>query len=151
MKLQLIPIKKTVEENEEFFLNPDCWHSLQMTIDFFTMFGYIPPWIGYYVTDGNQIVGSAAFKGRPIDNQVEISYGTLERFRKKGIGTGTCKLLVDLALQTDPSVKITARTLSLKNYSTRILEKNGFERIGTMLDPEDGEVWEWIFKLPASR
>jgi len=150
MKLQLIPIKKTVEENEEFFLNPDCRPTIQMTIDFFTMFGYIPPWIGYYVTDGNQLVGAAAFKGRPIDNQVEISYGTFERFRQKGIGTGCCKLLVDLALQTDPSVRITARTLSQKSYSTRILEKNGFELGGTIMDPEDGKVWEWIFKIPAS-
>jgi RimJ/RimL family protein N-acetyltransferase len=146
MKLQLIPIKKTIDENEEFFGNPDCHDTLQLTIDFFTIFGYAPPWIGYYVTDGNQIVGSAGFKGKPIDNEIEIAYGTFERFRQKGIGTGSCKLLVDLALQTDPSVKITARTLSLKNYSARILEKNGFDQVGPIMDPEDGEIWEWVFK-----
>src|SRR5687768_4558908 len=140
MKLQLIPIKKTVEENDEFFLIPDCLHNLQVTIDFFTMFGYAPPWIGYYVSDGNQIVGSAGFKGIPIDNEIEIAYGTFERFRQKGIGTGSCKLLVDLALQTDPSVKITARTLSQKNYSARILEKNGFDQVGRIIDPYDGEI-----------
>jgi hypothetical protein len=41
---------------------------------------------------------------------------TIEKFRRQGIGTGICKLLVDLSLKTDPAVRITARTLPEKNF-----------------------------------
>ena len=33
-----------------------------------------------------------------------------------------------------------------ENYSTRILRKNGFKMTGQVIDPEDGEVWEWAFE-----
>ncbi len=31
------------------------------------------------------------------------------------------------------------------NFSTRILQKNGFIFSATVNDPEDGDVWEWIY------
>ena len=91
------------------------------------------------------LVGCGAFKGAPQNGAVEIAYGTFEPFRQKGIGTEICKLLVELSLKTDPSVTITARTLPQKNFSTRILEKNGFIFSGTVNDPDDGDVWEWVY------
>ncbi len=90
--------------------------------------------------------GAGLFKGQPVNGKVEIAYGTFEQYRNQGIGTLICKQLVDLSLRTDPSVKITARTLSSKNFSTKILEKNGFEFIGSIYDAEDGEVCEWEYK-----
>lgn len=56
-----------------------------------------------------------------------------------------CSKLVELTLRTDSSLRITARTLPEKNFSTRILEKNNFIFVGTVDDPDDGEVWEWEF------
>jgi len=53
-------------------------------------------------------------------------------------------------LAKDRSVRITARTLPEKNYSTRILEKNNFVLLGFVTDPEDGEVWEWEYKNPKT-
>ncbi len=147
--MELIPIKKTIEENEEFLHNPDCSETLHVTIGFFNKVGFEPPWIGYYAKKEGQLVGGCAFKGKPVNNQIEIAYGTFDRFGKQGIGAAMCGLLVELARKTDPTVKITARTLPVKNYSTRILEKNGFQLLGPILDPDDGEVWEWLFKLPA--
>jgi ribosomal-protein-alanine N-acetyltransferase len=144
--MELIPIKETLEENPEFVNDPDCQETLYMTIDFYKKVGFNPPWIGYYVKRENQLVGMAAFKGKPRDQKVEIAYGTLLPFRQKGIGTRICQLLVNLSLKTDPSVKITARTLPEKNYSTRILTKNGFLLSGTIHDEEDGEVWEWNYE-----
>ena len=91
-------------------------------------------------------VGSAAFKGPPKDGVVEIAYGTFEPYRQTGIGTEICKLLVELALKTDPAIRITARTLPQQNFSTKILETNGFEFSGMVNDPEDGDVWEWVYK-----
>ena len=124
--MQLIPISERLEDNQEFVNNPLCQESIYTTIDFFKRVGYEPPWISYYAQQGDLLIGCAAFKGAPRNGSIEIAYGTFEPYRQKGIGTAICKLLVELALRTDPKVTITARTLPEKNFSTRILEKNGF-------------------------
>lgn len=143
--MELIPIKKTIEENKEFVYNPDCQESIYMALEYFKKVGFNPPWIGYYAKKDDQLVGSGAFKGAPTNGKVEIAYGTFEKFRQQGIGTEICRKLVELSLKTDPTIEITARTLPEKNYSTKILEKNGFELIGTVYDKDDGEVWEWKY------
>ena len=144
--MTLLPIRETLKENEAFANNPLCNETLAMCIAFYKKVGFTPPWICYYAEENDELVGSAAFKGQPINNTVEISYGTMENQRQKGVGTRICKQLVELSLAADPSVRITARTLPEKNYSTRILEKNNFVLLGFVTDPEDGEVWEWEYK-----
>lgn len=144
--MNLLPIKITLEENVDFANNPLCTETLQMCIEFYKRVGFNPPWICYYVELDGELVGSGAFKGRPINNSVEISYATFENHRQKGIGRAICKTLVELSLATDPSVRITARTLPEHNYSTKILEKNNFILLGIVTDPEDGEVWEWEYR-----
>lgn len=144
--MELIPIKQTIEENEQFLHHPEIKDGIVQTVDFYKKVGFNLPWIGYCVRQGNEMVGMAGFKGQPIDGKVEISYGTNEQFRQKGIGTMICKKLVELSKRTNPSIIITARTFSEQNYSTRILEKNGFELLGIVIDEEDGEVWEWKYK-----
>jgi [ribosomal protein S5]-alanine N-acetyltransferase len=144
--MYLVPIAEQIEDNKEFVDNPRCRESIYMTVDFFKKVGYKIPWIGYYAKQNELVVGSAAFKGPPKNGVVEIAYGTFEPYRQKGIGTEICRLLVQLALKTDPAVKITARTLPEKNFSTKILEKNGFAFAGIVNDPEDGDVWEWVYQ-----
>ena len=144
--MELVPIQERTEDNEIFLSNPACIESLEMTIMFYKSVGFSPPWISYHVKQDNQLVGCAAFKGRPIGGKVEIAYGTFEKYQHQGIGTAICKQLINLSLQSDPSVRITARTLPEKNFSTKILEKNGFKCIGTVIDQDDGEVWEWEYK-----
>jgi ribosomal-protein-alanine N-acetyltransferase len=142
----LLPIKKELAENQEFIHNPLCKDSLEMSIDFYKKVGFVPPWICYYVAIDDQLVGSAGIKGPPVNGKIEIAYGTMESFRNQGIGTQICKTLVALSLKTDPSILITARTLPENNFSVKILQKNDFAFAGTVIDPEDGEVWEWIFR-----
>lgn len=144
--MELLPIKEKLEENGEFINDPLCEESLMMTIDFYKKVGFRLPWIGYYAKLDGNLVGSAGFKGRPVVGTVEIAYGTFEKYRNQGIGSSICKHLVDLSLATNPSVKITARTLPEENYSVKILRKNNFTFLGTVNDPEDGDVWEWEFK-----
>jgi len=143
--LRLIPIEQTLEENIEFSKNEFCSQTLNATLSFYKTVGFIKPWICYYAKENDQLVGSAGFKGKPQNGQIEIAYGTFENFRKKGIGTQLCKLLVEIALETGEKLKVTARTLPERNYSTRILEKNSFKFIGIVNDPEDGDVWEWVY------
>ncbi|MEP7323721.1 MAG: GNAT family protein [Saprospiraceae bacterium] len=144
--MEFIPIQKKIEDNQEFLANPFSAETIQMSIDFYSRVGYVPPWIGYYVKHNNELVASVGFKGPPVNNTIEIAYGVFEAHQRKGLGTAVCKMLVDLAINTDPTLKITARTFSENNFSTRILEKNNFLLNGTVQDPEDGEVWEWIYQ-----
>ena len=143
--MKLLPIKQTIEENEVFAKDPRCNETLNVCIGFYKKVGFEPPWICYYAEEDGELVGSAAFKGKPVNNTVEIAYGTMESHRERGVGTRICRHLVELAQATDPFVRITARTLPEKNYSTRILEKNNFVLLGFVTDPEDGEVWEWEY------
>lgn len=144
--INLLPIKRTLEENEAFANDPLCKETLGMCIEFYKRVGFNPPWICYYAEENGELIGSAAFKGRPVNSTVEIAYGTFENHRQKGIGTKICRQLVELSLANDPSVRITARTLPEHNYSTKILEKNKFILLGMVNDPEDGDVWEWEYK-----
>jgi ribosomal-protein-alanine N-acetyltransferase len=132
--MELLPIKETPGENEELINHPLCQEAVNMTIGFYKKVGFIQPWIGYIAQQDGEFVGAAGFKGRPINGAIEIAYGTFDKYQKKGIGTEICRQLVELSLRTDPSIKITARTLPEKNYSTRILEKNSFIFNGTVND-----------------
>jgi len=143
--MELLPIKEHLHENDEFASNPDCNDSLGMCIDFYKRVGFNPPWICYYVQLEGQLVAAAAFKGKPIDNKVEIAYGTFPQHQNKGIGSKIADTLVKLALKTNPLVRVTAQTLKEENYSAKILRKNNFVIIGTAIDEDEGEVWEWEY------
>ncbi len=144
--MEFFPISLDKRLNSEFETHPDCKEILQVSIDFFSKVGYELPWIGYYVKLNNEFVGSAAFKGKPKDNKVEIAYGTFKQYQGKGIGTKICRHLVMISLETDPGIIITARTLTEENASVSILKKNGFILSGTVWDQEDGYVWEWVYE-----
>jgi RimJ/RimL family protein N-acetyltransferase len=122
-----------------------------MTIEFYKKVGFTPPWIGYYASIGGTLVGAAAYKGKPVNGKVEIAYGTFPQFQQQGIGTAICRKLVQISLETDPSVIITARTLPENNYSAKILRKNNFALLGPVWDDEDGEVWEWVYRQGDSK
>lgn len=146
MEIELRPIQELLDDNREFLDHPDCQESLQMSVSYYSSIGYHPPWIGYYASLKGKLVGAAGFKGRPLDGKVELAYGTFPSFQNQGIGTAICRKLVQLAENTDPSIRIMARTLAEENYSTKILRKNGFAWQGNVIDRDDGEVWEWEYK-----
>lgn len=145
--LEILPIAEHLSENKEFSENPAIDQTnLEMSVDFYKKVGFQPPWIGYFVQLNNEIVGMAAFKGKPVNNKVEIAYGVLPPYMQKGIGTAICRILVNLALSADANIIIMARTLPEENYSTKILRKNNFKLLGKVFDAEDGVVWEWEYQ-----
>jgi RimJ/RimL family protein N-acetyltransferase len=91
-------------------------------------------------------VGSCAFKGQPVDGKVEIAYCTFPAHEGRGVATAACKALVGIAQSADAGVTITARTLPEENASASVLKKNNFMLAGTAIDPEDGEVFEWVYQ-----
>lgn len=143
--MDLIPIQQKYSNQPLFAQNPAWREILEATIDFYKRVGFHEPWIGYFASIEGNPVGVAGFKGQPLHGTVEIAYGTFEPYQKQGIGTAICSKLVELSLSTDPSIRITARTLPDGFWSIRILEKNGFRLLGTVDDPDDGEVLEWEY------
>lgn len=107
---------------------------------------YTPPWIGYMVRRDDEFVAGVGFVGKPVNNTVEIAYGTFPAYQQQGIAAAGCRMLVQLALQTDPAVRVIAHTLPEENYSTKILKKNGFQWIGMAHDDDEGPVWEWEYR-----
>ena len=146
-----LPIDIDESKNTLFTNHPECVEILQVYPSFYKKVGFSKPWIGYFVTfNGVEIIGGGGYKGKPVNDKVEIAYGTFKDYQNQGIGTEICRQLVLLSLQTDPTVRITARTLPENSASISILEKNSFECLGTVHDEEDGDVLEWEFKKPTS-
>jgi RimJ/RimL family protein N-acetyltransferase len=147
--MQLVPIDIEESKNTMFKENTDCKAILDIYPSFYSKVGFNKPWIGYFApVDGNALVGTAGFKGKPKEGKVEIAYGTFKNYEGQGIGTEICRQLVLLALQSDPDVRITARTLQDGHASMAILKKNGFKYMGVVWDEEDGDVLEW--ELPRN-
>lgn len=113
------------------------------TSDLYRRAGFTPPWIGYLAILDDEVVGTCSFKSPPKDNQVEIAYFTFPGHEGRGIGTGMALKLIEIARIADRSVAILAQTLPEENASVRILRKLGFAHRGTVVHPEDGNVWEW--------
>jgi len=140
----LLPIDIDETNNTRFLGHPECVSVLSVYPDYYKKVGFNKPWIGYFASiDGEEIVGAAGYKGRPKDGKVEIAYGTFKKYEGQGIGTEICRELVQLARETDPGVRITARTLEDGSASIAILKKNGFQRVGIVHDEDDGDVVEW--------
>jgi RimJ/RimL family protein N-acetyltransferase len=108
--------------------------------------GFVPPWIAYLAVLDRQVVGTCAFKSPPLDGRVEIAYFTLPSFEGRGIATEMARRLTAIAKANADRPEVFAQTLPNENASTRILTKLGFTRLGTVLHPEDGEVWEWALR-----
>ncbi len=149
--MKFLPIEMDDTLNAKYKDNPECLAILSVFQAHYKKVGFKKPWVAYFVSnDKDGIIGGGGFKGQPKDGKVEISYGTFKNFEGQGIGTEICKQLVSLALQTEPSVMITARTVPENSASIRILERTGFECAGTVYDEEDGNVLEWTYKKSAT-
>ena len=119
---------------------------LKNTLEYYNKIGFVMPWISYLVNDNNITIGICSFKGKPINNIVEIAYCTHPNYENYGYATKMCKKLIEIVQQENKEIKIIARTLPEINASTKVLMKNGFINNGIILDVDDGEVYEWIYK-----
>lgn len=150
--MKLLPIEVDFSLNHKFSVIPECVEILNVYPDYYGKVGFNKPWIGYFATrDGNEIIGCGGFKGKPQEGKIEIAYGSFKNYEGQGVGTEICRQLVLLSLKTDPSIRITARTLIGNNGSITILKRNGFSCNGIVYDEEDGNVWEWEYQKVESK
>ena len=113
------------------------------TVNLYESVGFEEPWVGYLALAGSTPVGTCGFKSPPRDGRVEIAYFTFPEFEGRGFATAMATQLVTVARRHRPSVLVAAQTLPERNASHRVLEKLGFNCVGTIDHPEDGTVWEW--------
>ena len=89
-------------------------------------------------------VGSGGYKGPPEpDGTVEIAYGVEAEHRGRGYAKEAVVALVEYAFHTGHARVVRAHTRPENSASARVIAACGFERLGEVLDPEDGLVWRW--------
>ncbi|MFN8274371.1 MAG: GNAT family N-acetyltransferase [Flavobacteriaceae bacterium] len=146
MELRLEPILENEDKTKPIYDSEDCQNLLAMWEDYYPKIGFHLPWIGYFVMQQDEIVGSCAFTGKPQNNSVEVSYWTFKQNEGKGISTWACKALIDIAKASNPNLTIIAKTAPEENASTSILKRNGFTYSGIVQDHEIGNAWQWVLE-----
>ncbi len=140
--MKLIPITEEILAREEIRTSAFLFDICRSTLAMYPAGGPVHPWIGYLAEVDGEIVGTCAFKAPPDENGAEIAYFTFPAYEGRGVATSMASELVAIAGRAGAE-EVRAQTLPNVNASTRILEKLGFSRAGTVMHPEDGEVWEW--------
>ena len=103
----------------------------------------------FFVTDEPpELVGWGGFKGAPVDGVVELGYEIAEGRQGRGYATAVTRAMLAEAF-ADPEVSaVIAHTLPESNASTRVLEKTGFEHVGSV-DDDGQEVWRFSLSRDA--
>ena len=107
----------------------------------------VDPWLFRFSAtdrDAGAVRGGCGFKGPPdADGVVEITYGVDPAHQKRGYAMEAAQALVAFAFGSGLVRVVRAHTRPGNVASERVLAKCGFERIGEVIDPEDGQVWRW--------
>ncbi len=144
MAIRLVAISADGRLSQKVSMDEMVSSVCEATTQMYGRVGYVLPWVGYLAILDGDAVGACSFKAPPKDGHVEIAYFTFPGFEGRGIATAMAKQLIEVARATDRDLVVLAQTLPEMNASTRILHKLGFTHRGTVVHPEDGQVWEWI-------
>jgi RimJ/RimL family protein N-acetyltransferase len=94
------------------------------------------------------IVGAGSFRHAPRDGNVEIGYGVAASCAGRGLASQGAAMMIAEAFGRSEVEAVTAETAVANRASERVLEKNGFRRTGSRVDPEDGPVSQWRLDRP---
>jgi len=84
---------------------------------------------------GPTLIGVGGFKGPPVDGSVELGYGVLEQFRRRGYATEATAALASFAFAHADVDAVVAQTLPHLAPSIGVLEKCGFRFAGEGEEP----------------
>jgi ribosomal-protein-alanine N-acetyltransferase len=91
-------------------------------------------WSFWYLTTKDvpgELVGICGFKGWPDESgSVEIGYSILSCYQRRGFATEAVQRLIGWAFSHYNVNEVSAETLPHLTQSIRVLEKNGFVRVG---------------------
>lgn len=80
------------------------------------------PWGPWLIEASGLVVGSAGFKGAPIDGFTEIGYDVCETHRRRGIATAAVRRLIELATERK-ILGLTAET-DIDNHASHAVLRN---------------------------
>jgi ribosomal-protein-alanine N-acetyltransferase len=90
------------------------------------------------------LIGLGGFKGEVNEEgMVEIGYAIAPGYRRRGLAREASLGMIDYAFSYPQITRVDAHTLPERNASTGVLEKVGMKHLGTVNDPDDGEIWHW--------
>jgi [ribosomal protein S5]-alanine N-acetyltransferase len=148
MPIRLCPIAQAGNfdsgDAQPHFVLPEV---IDATVSLYERKGFRPPWIGYVAIESDKVVGSCGFASPPEHSEAEIAYFTFPGNEARGVATRMATALMNCAREqakTD-GIRFIAHTLPVNSPSTTILRKLGFKLVGTVVHPEDGEVWKWRY------
>jgi RimJ/RimL family protein N-acetyltransferase len=134
---------------------PDGWPEFPEAMDFTAEKLRAHPeqgewWMHLFLdAESGALVGSGGFVGPPTERTVEVGYEIAPSFRGLGYGSAAAGALRDKAVGTGEVDTVVAHTLAGESPSTGVLRALGFERVATLTDPEEGEVWRWSWTTPV--
>ena len=102
-------------------------------------------WTGMLIEKAsNTAIGQLGAIGQPDANgKIEIGYGLNPEFHRRGYATEMIGALTAWLLE-QPSVNVVSANTAVANLaSQRVLEKNGFRRVGASFNDEDGPLHCW--------
>jgi len=82
------------------------------------------------LSEPRTLVGVAGYKGGPVDGTVEVGYGVVSNFQRRGFATEATRALVQQAFASPGVERVIAETLPSLKPSIGVLEKCGFRFIG---------------------
>ncbi len=137
--------KATVPEAWPESLDAVPWFAEQLAAD-----RALAEWLYYLVIHAADrvLIGNGGFKGRPdAHGLVELGYSIIPAYRCRGFATEVPRALLRFAFSQPEVNAVEAHTLPDNIASIRVLQKAGMKRIGTVQDPEDGELIKWRLNL----
>lgn len=93
-------------------------------------------WTAYYcvLREPRVLIGGTGFKSRPKDGVVELGYGMLDAYQRRGYATEAVNAMIDWAFRQGVHT-IVAETLPELIPSQRLLAKCGFKFTGEGSEP----------------
>ena len=102
----------------------------------------------FLIVDAGEVVGLCGFKGPPDGSgSGEIGYGIAASRRRLGHATRAVALMCDEVRQRAAVTVLRAETSTQNPSSQRVLELNGFAKVGSRHDDEDGDMLLWSKSL----
>lgn len=97
----------------------------------------------WMIVEAGEIVGLCSIIRLPEAGDVHIGYGIAPSRQARGVATRAVAALLQWG-RSDPRVATISADTSVDNIaSQRVLERNGFIRIGERIDAEDGPLICW--------
>ena len=95
----------------------------------------------------HEVVGLCGFKHPPSNGAVEIGYNVWPSRQRLGHASRAVAAMLQHARRNADIVALTAETTTENTPSHRVLEANGFRRVGRRQDTEDGELVLWRIEI----